>query len=309
MRGPSFSIGDALAAPFRLLRRRPFVLLIWGALLAAVYLAAYSAFIPIFASLPLGEGQGQAALDAYVAGSQALGATLNALSLLIYVATLLVWVAAARASLNPGRSDIFAFLRVGMDEVRVVVVYVAWFLGWYIALVLLLGIGAAIAFAVWSASREGALITAGVYGLVVLIGAVWLWIRLSLIAPASLILKDFAFAQGWAITRGQVLKLLGLYVLRWLVSILSAIVIYGIVGIVLAVGFFAQGLTWPDRIDTLADFESLVRPMLVPAAVALLPAALGWGFAFALSAGPLVVAARQLLDGSPVGADADTANP
>jgi hypothetical protein len=196
-----------------------------------------------------------------------------------------------------------------MDEVRVVVVYVAWFLGWYIALVLLLGIGAAIAFAVWSSSREGALITAGVYGLVVLIGAVWLWIRLSLIAPASLILKDFAFAQGWAITRGHVLKLLGLYVLRWLVSILSAIVIYGIVGIVLAVGFFAQGLTWPDRIDTLADFEPLVRPMLVPAAVALLPAALGWGFAFALSAGPLVVAARQLLDGSPVGADADTANP
>lgn len=294
---PTFSIGDAIAAPFSLLKKKPLSLLVWGFLTIAAAIGVYSQLIPMLASLPVGPGEGTAALDHYVLDSGRMSLTVNALTPLVYLAILLGWTAAARATLSPGRGDAFAFLRIGMDELRVAVVYVAWFIGWYLIVLVTMLIGAALGFAVWSADQTAAIIIMVVYGLGVMVGATWLFLRLCLIAPVSLIVKDFAFARGWALSKGQVLKLLGLNLLMWLISIAMQLGLFLVVGAILVTGFFGLGLSWPQSVETPADLIPLARQMLVPGAIALIPLALYQGWAIALSAAPAINAARQLLDG------------
>ena len=122
---------------------------------------------------------------------------------------------------------------------------------------------------------------------------------MSLIAPASLILKRFAFAEGWALARGQMWKLLGLNLVVWLIYLVSVMLMYALAGAILVGSFFGQGLQWPSQIETYADVQPLVEAMIVPALVTLIPFSIVFGWVMALYAAPGVVAARQLLDGVP----------
>lgn len=184
-----------------------------------------------------------------------------------------------------------------MDELRVAVVYVACFIGWYVVVLVTVLIGVALGFAIWSSSHAAAIITMGLYGLGVLVGATWLFLRLTLIAPVSLIVKDFAIAQGWSLSKGQVWKLLGLNLLTWLISIVVGLGLYLVIGAILVAGVFGLGLSWPQAVETPADLIPLARRLLVPGAVVLIPLALYQGWVLALNAAPAIVAARQLLDG------------
>ena len=297
---PTFSIGQALGAPFRLARRRPVSMFLWGAIVTAAMVGVYAMSIPLFANLPLGEGQADEALAEYIRQSHVSAAGINAMTPLMYLAMLLGWTAAGRATLSPGKGDGLAFLRIGMDEVRVAVVYVGWFLIWYIGLIVLVMIGVALGFAIWFIDQTAAIVVGVVFGLGVAVLATWLWLRLSLIAPATLILKTFAFTEGWALTRGQVWKLLGLNLLKWLISIPLELVLYVLVAAILVGAFFGQGLAWPADVRTVADLEPLLRAMLPAGAVALIPFAGLYGLILALNAAPSIVAARQLLDGVPL---------
>lgn len=306
---PTFSIADALDAPFRLARHRPLTIFLWGAIFVAVMIGVYAAILPIFAEIPVGEGKGQEAFVEYTQQTQNSAMWINALTPLTWLVMLLAWTAAGRATLSPGKGDPFAFLRIGMDELRVVVVYIAWFMAWYIGLIVAALLAFAVGMAIWFVDHTAAIVVGILLGPDLAIAATWLWLRLSLIAPASLILKTFAFSEGWALTKGQAWKLLGLNLLKWLISIPMTLLLYAIVAAILAGGYFGQGLNWPQNVETLADLEPVFRAMLVPGAFALIPIAGFYGFYIALNAAPSIVAARQLLDGgsvppAPVVADA-----
>ena len=310
---PGFSFNDAVAAPFVLLRRRPFHLFVWGLMMMAVVAAMYSLFIPLFATVAASGGR-EEAFDAYMMESIRLQAAINGLNLVMYLVMLLGWTAAGRATLSPHKGDRFLFLRLGMDEVRVAVAVLAVFFGWYIVLIVAVLLGVGIGLSLWAVNHAVAIGACIVYGLVVLAASIWGWIRVSLIAPASLILKRFAFAEGWALARGQMWKLLGLNLVMWLIYMVGAILMYLIVGAILFAGFFGQGLSWPTDVQTAADLEPVVRPMIIPALIAVVPLSIGMGWIMALYAAPGVRAARQLLDGStpaapaPIVADAPPAD-
>lgn len=309
---PSFSFSDAVGGPFVLLRRRPLYLFVWGLMMVAMVAAIYAVMIPVFTALPLGAAENSAAMEPYMTEMSRFSAAINGLNLLMYLLMLALWTAACRAALSPGRGDRFLFLRLGMDEVRVAVVIVAVFVGWYVALLLLVLIGVGIGLALWAANERAAVIVLMLYGLLVFAVSIWALVRVSLIAPASMILKTFAFAEGWALARGQVWKLIGLNVVVWIIYMLSAILMYVVIGGILAAGFFGQGLTWPSDIRTVADLEPVFHPMLLPLAVTTIPFAIGFGWIMALYAAPNVIAARQLLDGVPtpvpIAADAPPAD-
>jgi hypothetical protein len=296
---PSFSFNDALSAPFVMLRRRPLYLFVWGLMMTALVAAMYALMIPILAALPFDQADNAAAMDQYMMEVSGFSAIANVMSLLVYLAMLLVWTAAGRAALSPVRGDRFLFLRIGMDEFRVAVVIIAVFFGWYIAFLLLVLIGVGVAVALWAANEALAVTVTLVYGLAVAVASIWALVRVSLIAPASLILRSFAFAEGWSIARGQIWKLIGLNLLVWLIYMISLILLYAAVAAILIGAFLGQGLTWPAEIDTLADLEPVFRPMIAPLALTAIPFALGFGWVMALYAAPGVVAARQLLDGVP----------
>jgi len=298
---PSFSLNDALAAPFVLLRRRPLYLFVWGLMMMALVAAIYSLMIPLFASV-IGSASREDAVDAYMVESLRLQAGMQGMNLLMYLVMLVTWTAAGRATLSPHRGDRFLFLRLGMDEVRVAVTFVGVFIGWYIALIVLVMLGVGIGAALWSSGRATAIGVVIAYGLGVLALSIWGWLRVSLIAPASLILKRFAFAEGWALARGHMWKLLGLNILVWLIYMVGLILMYALAGAILVGSFFGQGLEWPANIDSYADIQPLVHAMIVPALVTLVPFSIVFGWVMALYAAPSVLAARQLLDGVPAAA-------
>lgn len=297
---PGFSMGDALAAPFRILRRKPLVTLVWGVLMTAAIACIYSLMIPLVASLPIGPGQAETAMTQYMEQSRRLSLTLNGMNVIVYLTMLLVWTAVGRAVLTMATGDRFAFLRIGMDEVRVAVTFIAWFLGWYVVTLLAGLLAFAVAVALWFSDHTLAVVVGCFLGLIVVVASAWLYLRLSLISQTSLILKDFAFAQGWALTKGQVFRLLGLNLLRWLIGMAGGLLLWLIIATILVTGFVAQGLSWPTEIASLYDLAPLARPMAVPGAIALIPIVIFYGWYMALVAVPFMVAARQLLDGGPV---------
>lgn len=295
---PTFSIGASLEAPFALIRRRPLTVFGWGLVMFAVVAAIYALMIPLFLRLPW--GQGDALMDAYAAEIIQLQAAINGLNLVLYLVALVLVNAVGRAVLAAGRRDAFLFMRLGMDEVRVAVVIVATFLGWYIAVILLVLIGVALGAALWSMGEGIAIGVVVLYGIAVLIGAIVAWVRVSLIAPATLILGRFAFAEGWAIARGQVLKLIGMNVLIWIIYMLAYIGMIAIIAAIVVGGFFGQGLEWPSVVDSPLDLMPLVRPMTIPVLATLPILIVSFGSCMGLITAPSVVAARQLLDGTPL---------
>ncbi len=294
----SFSFSAALSAAFSLIGRQPLMIFVWGLLMVAMTGAIYAVILPVFTGMPLGDDA--VVSDAYAAQLMGLSAASNGLTLLMYGVMLVIFNAAGRAALAPGTRDRFLFMRIGMDEVRVAVSIMAIFLGWYVALLMLILVGVGIGFALWAVSEIAAVVTLLIYGLAVLGLAVFGWARVSLIAPATLVLGRFAFSEGWAIARGQLLKLVGLNLAIWLIYMLAYILLAGVVAAILIGGFMAQGLVWPEQIDRVEDLMPVVRPMLIPMAVTVPIFAFGYGAYVALVAAPFVSAARQLLDGDPV---------
>ncbi len=296
---PRFSFSDAFGAPFLLLRRRPLYLFAWGLMMMALVAVMYSMLLPTIASM-VAAGDREAAFDTYLTESIRLQMALNGLNILIYLVMLLTWTAAGRAILTPNRGDRFLYLRLGMDEVRVAVAVIAIFVAWYAALLILVLIGVGIGAALWPQGEATAIIVLMVYGLLVVALSIWGWLRASLIAPASLILKRFAFAEGWKIARGQMWKLFGLNVAIWFIYMISAILMYAVAGGILVGAFFAQGLVWPETIESVADLEPLIQPMILPALATVVPLSFVFGWVMSLYAAPAVMAARQLLDGAPL---------
>jgi hypothetical protein len=295
---PGFSFGDAIGAPFVLIRRRPLAVFVWGSLMIAMMAAIYSLILPAFLSLPL-EAGAEKAWNAYTVEMLQLQALSNGLSLLMYLVLLVIFNAAGRAMLSPGVRDPFLFMRLGMDEVRVAVVVVGTFLGWYIALLVLILLGVAIGFAVWSLGEATAIAIIIGYSVLALIATLVGWARISLMGPATLILRRFAFAEGWVIGRGQVLKLIAMHLVVWLLYMLTYLVVIVVVGAILIGGFLGQGLIWPDAIATPRDLLPIVRSMAVPLLATLPVLAFAYGVFIALMAAPSIRAARQLLDGVP----------
>lgn len=295
---PRFSFNDAVGAPFAVLKRRPLYLFVWGLMMTALVVAMYSLLIPAMGSM-IGAPDREAAFNTYLTESIRLQAAINGMNVVMYLIMLLTWTAAARATLSPGRGDPFLFLRLGMDEVRVAVTLIAVFFIWYLALLVMILIGVGIGMALWGQGQATAIGVLIGYGILVFALSVWGWLRVSLIAPASLILKRFAFTEGWTIARGQMWKLLGLNLVIWVIYMVSGILMYAAVGGILAAGFFGQGLVWPSHIESIAELQPLFRPMLLPALATAIPFSLGFGWVMTLYAAPSIIAARQLLDGVP----------
>lgn len=292
----NFSINDALGAGGRLFRRQPAAVLGWGALHMLLAVGAWFVMIPMFRDMSLmtmGSAEEFEQLETMM-GFQAAIYGLNIAQLAI---SLVVWTAAMRATLKPDRPDAFLFLRMGMDELRIGVMAIAIFAGFYVFLILVMILGVALGFALHASGTVALVSGMIVYGLLVLVALLVAWARLSLLMPAAMITRGFAFEEGWRIGKGRTAKLVGLNLLLMLIYYVASIVIMGVIGAVLVGVFFATGGVWPSDPQTFDDVFQALRPMAPWAAVVvvvMIPFA-GWLIAF--WAGALTTAARQLAEG------------
>jgi hypothetical protein len=247
---------------------------------------------------------------------QAWSGLSNILGLL---ATLLVTTAVIRAAMAGRRGDGAAFLRFSKDEFHVAVIAIAIIVGtvaaWILLGLLILGFGIAAGVSggemTWSA-----LVAVGI-GLIGVFVTLVLWGRLSLIAPAAVILKSLAFDEGWKAGRGQTGRLFLLMLTLFAVTImiwLALVVLIMVAALVLGAGMAHMG-DWEAIDDAAVEawmLAQLENPWPMIGIGALLLPVLAWisGFSQALWTAPFAVAAEGLVQRpETAGADADTANP
>lgn len=295
----TFSIGDALMAGFELIRRRPLDVWVWGALTALPLLLFFWLILDMVGAIPLAEMAGDTPDPQFlfaVAWMQAASGLVNILQLVVYV---VVVGAVCRAVLKPDapRGRFFG-LKVGMDEARVAVAMVAIVVALYAAAFVIILLAFAFGAALWMASEAAAVGLGIAMGLAGLAAAVWLALRACLIVPASVVLDDFAFVQGWRLTRGHVAKLLGLavatlavvFIVQMLVMAAAIIVAFG-----LGLAFWPQVQAWGQAMES-GGALAINWPAAIGTSLVVFPlAAAFYGAMMAISTAPYLSASSQLL--------------
>lgn len=263
----TFSATEAAFEGFRLVRRRPLTVVFWW----LVYVAVFGALFAVAGtSLPgmmaaVQEMEGKS--DPSTAELMALGRTfLGVMSLAMplgLLASTVLNAAVARAVVRPAEST-WGYLRIGMDELRVLGVSLVLGIAFILIEVVcfgLLGLLAGLTQASGVAMMWVVVVLAGFAAVAFL---VWLMVRFSLAIPIVVAERRWALFESFALTRGSFWPLLGMALLAWVMTMLVAL-LGGIAA--LPVTMTTGGL------KGLAAYEGLSALELVQVAA---PAILGW---------------------------------
>ncbi len=223
-----FSATEAAFEGFRLVRRDPKVLLFWGLLyllvtvgqLVMMYLhreqiAAGVAAIEALSGRPMTTPQDMTALLEAYNQTTSYGIWLLPLSLIVGA---IMSAGIARAVLFPEEKSRFGYLRLGADEVRVLIVS--------ICIGLLAGIIMAAAFFVLAMLIAGAALMPPLWlavfvaflGVIALF--VWLAVKWSLAIPITMTRKKLAIFESFAATKGRFWPLLGMAIVAGVMGVL-----------------------------------------------------------------------------------------
>ena len=309
----TFSIMEAAAEPFRLVGRRPLATLAWGLVMLVPVVGLMVVFMPMFmeiVTLAIENPDTDPEMFSDPLAGQMFQFQLwsNLLNLIQLGFLLVVTTAIIRAVFAGKRGDGAAFLRIGMDELRVAVVGVAVFFGMYALGIIAVLLAVALGVALWTLPDPWRWLGCVGLGVTVLVGLLLLWGRLSLLAPASIHHKDFAFVQGWRMGKGQSSRLLGLMVMLFFICLLVGVVVLVLAVVVFAVT--AGGMTaFSDPEAIKAWFSSLPEQPWVLAGVGtalLLPMAWLQGFSQALTTAPYAYVTARLAP-DPISTDTEAA--
>ena len=298
-----FSIGTAIGEGFGLVGRRPFSVFVWGLLMAAPSVASIALLLPMMggmiASMASGATDPEQVHNAMMADMAQVESMASLLNLVQLVVMVIVYTAIMRAVVRP-RETAFFSLRLGMDELRVAVVGLALTVGICLGALVLVLLGVGIGFATWGLGEpyNWLIIVALCFGFVL---AIWLGAaRVSLIAPASVLHRTFAFEQGWKLGRGRTGALFGMMLLIILIVLVAQAMVVGIGSAVFMVA--AGGMDWSRILaaieeDTVAALTALFNANWPWITLAGLVASLLHGVVLTLSIAPFASACRQLSAG------------
>jgi hypothetical protein len=231
------NIGSVIGGGFRLIREKPAAVAVWGFL----YMLAMVGMT--FFMRPLVQGQ-QAQLAALRTGAQPpaafFGSTIGWFLLAIlgfFILYVILIAASQRAVLEPDRPGFF-YLRLGMDEVRLLALTLLFIIVFYVGmLVLVLVMSALIGLLAAATGSFG--IAAGlavVEMLAVLFFAIWFWTRFSLAFPLTLLRRRIIIGESWRITRGRFWTLFTAFLVIFLVSL----VLWAVASMVTSGSYFAE---------------------------------------------------------------------
>lgn len=254
-----FSIGEALGAAFKLMRQRPAAVFVWGALIIGptlafmpMMLATMSRFVTTMeAQTASGIDPATAPFPAEaLAGMIGMQLAFGLLNLLQLFALIVVYPAIMRAIIRPQERSWFS-MRVSMDEVRVALVAGAVFGGCYIvmmiAMMLVMVVGMFVIGTGTGSESSGVAVAImmAVLMLAMMVAILCVLPRFSLMAPASLMTRRFAFAEGWRMAKGQWGRLIGLQLSVIAIILLVELVLFVVV-IAVAMLVASTGATLPD---------------------------------------------------------------
>ena len=230
-----FSIGTAVGEGFGLIKRRPLSVFVWGLLTILPAAAAMGMMMPMMGTMMESVVESAAHGDpgsmtmhnsmmAHMVQFQGIMAPLNAIRLVLGV---VVYTAIIRAVVRPKESSFFS-MRLSMDEVRVFVVSLALIIGIVLSLILLMLAGGALGAVLWQFVGPAKGLVTVLLVIACVIGAMLVGGRLSLLVPATVRFRTFAFAEGWNLGKGKSWSIVGVMLLLFLILIGIEIVIGGI---------------------------------------------------------------------------------
>jgi hypothetical protein len=220
------------------------------------------------------------------------------LELIMLAVAMTLFAAAQRAVLQPEAGG-FAYLRLGMDELRLFGLAFALVILFYIALLvaaLVIAIVVALGALIGGA---GAAIALAAIGILALLGAsIWVQVRLSLAFPLTVMRKKIVVGEAWQATRGRFwtlfLAFFAIFLILLVLWIAAALVVSGPYFADLANGGFT-----PENLQRAGE-RQMARQFGAPTAMA----ALGWllsavagSLSIALFGGALATGAREAVGG------------
>ncbi|MGD2132412.1 MAG: hypothetical protein PVI23_06425 [Maricaulaceae bacterium] len=266
-----FSAGEAAFYGFGLIKRDPMTFLgitllyaLIGVYLALVLLPAYADFLGLMMTAPDDE---EAILGAVFGFYGMIGQML-----LLSLPVAMIILGAVQRSLVHGQSKgWFLGLKLGMDEVRVILVTIVCYLFIvvlpYIGIAVVVGLFAAVMAATGGESAAAA-VGLGVLMLVAMVGAivviVWLAIRLSAAGPATVGEQRFVIFESWKITKGRFWTLFLAYLILYAIVLVAETVIAGVVVAVVGAAFFQFGP--PEEFDP-SMLDISLGPLVIVGAV------------------------------------------
>ena len=218
----AFSATDAVFEGFRVVRRQPLALVFWALFYAAVMAAAFAMIGPsligfVTATEQLEQSGATPTMEDFAPLFQMMGLLFAVLLPASLITSAMMHAAIARSVLRPGESA-FGYLRLGMDEVRVLVVSVVLFLVFMVLMAVSSGlIGVAVGMTV-AAEAPALWLLVVLLVLATIVLFAWLFVRLSLAIPITMAERRIAIFDSFGFTKGRFWPLLGMALLAWVLS-------------------------------------------------------------------------------------------
>lgn len=261
----SFKPTDAAFEGFRIVRRKPTVLVGWSlfciVMTGAMSLLMIDSLVALATAAEGLEGGGEPTMEQLAQVGRLYLNMIGWAAPLGLVFGAVLNTAIARAVLKP-QASAFAYMRLGMDELRVAAASLV--VGLVTAFVGVVVLGAAGALATFAVSADQSAL-AGLAILVGLAGAallLWMAARFSLVVPVTLAERRVAPFESWTLTRGRTLPIIGMAIIAGAMA-----VVVSMLG-----GMVAMPLTLATGagLQSLAGFEdAAIQDVLRAAAVPL----------------------------------------
>ena len=252
----SFSVSAAVGAGFQLIGRKPLSVFVWGLFAVVVGVLPVLGVMgtsmgPMFDLMRETQLHPQTSPDptAFTHVYSHMMFVNPLLQLLSMVVRTMLAAAVFRAVLEPKNSG-FAYLRIGMQEIWILLVtlveIILFMIGFVFVVLVAVAIGAILH---QTLATSVAIIASVVLGLAVFVGSIWVLLRLSMALPMSFEDRQFRLFESWAFTRGHAGDLFLLALLMFVILIVMEIMVLGVLAIP-AMIFIAPHMTTPDAMPT-----------------------------------------------------------
>lgn len=222
----AFSATDAAFEGFRVVRRHPVALVFWALFYAVMMTAGLAlvggSVIGLMSAAKDLETSGASSPEAFM---PVLASYMSVLAIVLpvsLIASAMIYAAVSRAVLRPVESA-FGYLRLGMDEVRVLVVSIVLSLVFLVLGCVVFGIVGIVAGLTVSSGMPALwlLVVLLVFAATALF--IWLAVRLCLAIPITMAEQRIAIFDSFAVTKGRFWPLLGMSLLAFVMSIVVSL--------------------------------------------------------------------------------------
>lgn len=249
-------VGEAAFAGFGVIRRNPAAVLVWGVVLFVLTIVPITALFGLIgpwleAFTQLAESGAEPDPSAVLALQMQMMALNPILTLTSLVSRVLLTCAVFRAVLTP-QDNRFFYLRLGLGELLVGLVYLCLIILLVLLVITGLGLVMGVSAIVWSGSHGAAVGLGILLSLALMVAVIWLGLRLSMAMPMTLAERRFRFFESWELTRGHAGELFLIALVAVVIVWLLEVVAIG-VGVVLVIPFIGSGAF--DEASIAAFFE------------------------------------------------------